>query len=295
MTKFILLSLCLYLLLSPFCLKQTDGFTLTGIQTTRSHHPEWETRALTAQEEVEFQEAVAQKFTYFGCGGQCFVFFSEDQKYALKFFKQSLYELPLWLKYIHLPWPFSRYQAKKAWKRQDKLSRDFGSYKLSFDELKEESQLIYVHLNKTTHLHKEITLIDRLGITHKLALDEYDFVLQKKADLIYPKIDTLMHVGNLEKSRETITHVLRLIHTRCTRGFSDRDPNIRTNCGLVEDLAIKIDVGKIGRDDTMKVPAIYKNELLRISQPFKIWIDQNHPQLSEHFEKELNKLMEEEA
>jgi hypothetical protein len=277
-----------------FCAKKTDGFTFLGISSKRPFRKGWQSRPLTEEENGELARALAQKFTYFGCGGQCFVFFSEDQKYAIKFFKQRLYGLPLWLKIAPLPWPFHRYYAKKKFSRQDKLERDFASYKLAFDELKEESQLVYIHLNQTDSLKKEITLVDKLGIHHQLALDNVDFVIQKKADLIYPRIDQLMSEGKISESKQIIQQTLTLILTRCKKGFADRDPNIRTNCGLIGKNAVKIDVGKIVRNSAMKIPEIYKKELSRISEPFKKWIDEKHVSLSEYFEEELARLMEEE-
>jgi hypothetical protein len=283
----------LYFLASNFCVKKTDGLTILGISSDRPFQKRWETRQLTHDEEQELKDALSQKFTYFGCGGQCFVFFSEDQKYVLKFFKQQLYEMPLWMRFFPLPWPFHRYYAKKKFRREDKLDRDFSSYKIAFEELKDETEVLYVHLNQTQDLKQIITIVDRLGIEHYLHLDDFNFVIQKKAKLIYSTIDQFMSQGNRAECKQIISQTLRLILMRCKKGFSDRDPNIRTNCGFIGKTAIKIDVGKIMRSDEMKMPEIYKKELTRIAEPFKNWIDENHPSLSKHFEEELSKILEE--
>ena len=155
-----------FVVIKNFCIHETSKFSINEIASKRPFNSAWDLKPLSPPEKKEVLQALSQSFSYLSYGGQCFVFQSADQKYVIKFFKQSLYELPLWLKFTPHPWPIQRYYEKKRLHRIDKLQRDFESYKISFEELKEESALLFVHLNKSFDLHKEITITDRLGISH---------------------------------------------------------------------------------------------------------------------------------
>lgn len=270
-----------------FCEKKTDGFSILAISSSRPYHHEWATRPLQDQERAELFEAIHQKYKYYGCGGQAYAFFSEDGKYVVKFFKQKLFRPPTWLSYIPIPYLLNKYRAKKTWKRADKLERDYGSYKTGFDELQEETGLIFVHLNKTKDLNTKLQIIDKLGIEHHLDLDKMDFVVQKRAELIYDRFATFMRVGDIRGAKELTHEVFHLILSRCQKGFRDRDPNIRTNCGYLHGRVIKIDVGRFVPDVEIKKRAAYEKELLRICQPFKEWIAINHPSFIPEYEKEF--------
>jgi len=93
---------CVYWI-AGFCHKKTDGFSVARIHSTLPWNPAWETAPLPGEEQHELEQALSQKFHYLGCGGQCFAFSSEDERYVIKFFKHRIrnpYSLLL-----HLPLP----------------------------------------------------------------------------------------------------------------------------------------------------------------------------------------------
>lgn len=273
-----------------FCLKQTEGFTILGVSSKRVFNPAWQTQPLSKEEEQEVLRAIDQPFTYFGCGGQSFVFFSQDGKYVLKLFKQSKFEAPLYVKYMPIPWVFDRYCSKKLEKKKQKLQRDFTSYKIAFDELKEETGLLYVHLNPTDHLKKILPIVDKLGIAHHLDVDHLDFVLQKKAETVYESIEHLAQDGMADEIREKIGAILHVMQTLSCKGFEDRDPNIRTNCGFLENKAIIIDVGKFKKNDRTKTFDLTLKEIEQVSAPFRTWLETSYPSFLGVFDEELEKL-----
>ena len=282
----ILLLYSLYFTLERFCYTQTDGLTLLGISSNRPFDPQWQTRSLSPEEHIELKEAFSQKYRYFGCGGQCYAFFSEDGKYALKFFKQKLYTIPLWHHLIPIPYIFDRYKEKKRWKRQDKIQRDFSSYKTAFEDLQELTGVVYVHLNRTDHLQQSITLIDRLHIEHSLDLDRFDFILQKRAEMIYPKLESLIQQDQIEPAKQIIDQIKTLILTRCQQGYEDWDPNIKTNCGLLANKtgyqAIKIDIGRFIVNPEMQTPQMCQAELTKILSPLHTWLKEQNSQLAQY-------------
>lgn len=272
--------------LSRFCLKQTGQLQLSLIRFERPYDPLFETRPLTATEERETEEALSQKYTYFGCGGQAYVFFSDDGKYVIKFFKQGHFKPPTHLNYIP---GISKYREKKFANRRKRLEQDYLSYKAGFEELPHETEIVYVHLNPTTHLKRQITLVDKLNIVHKIDLDTTDFLIQRRAESVLSTIQKKMNGGDKEGAKETINQLISLVLTRCDKGFGDGDPNLITNCGIYKDHAIKIDIGRFSRVPLMKDPLFYKPELYRITRPLRNWLAPRYPDLAQHLD---NSVME---
>lgn len=261
-----------------------DKFILSEIQYDRPYDARFDTRPLTSEEFAEVDTALSQNYTYFGCGGQAYVFFSADGKYALKFFKQRHFKEPTHLNYI----PFiKKYRTLKYAKRRKKISVEYGSYKLGFEEFPEETALLYIHLNKTSHLNKQITFIDKLKMEHKIDLDKTDFILQRRAQLVHDKIDQQMADGDIEGAKHTINSIVDLIVYRCKKGYVDKDPNIATNCGILGDKAIKIDVGRFALDPKMANPLYYKPELFRLVRPFHSRLSQKYPELAQHLDEKV--------
>ena len=273
--------------------KKTDGFTELAIHSEREFDIAWETRPLSVEEQAEFDRATSQTYRYFGCGGQAFALFSEDGQYVIKFFKQRVYRVPFFLDLLPFPWPLKRYQIKRHWKKSDKLYRDFTSYKMAFEEMQDLTGLLYIHLNPTNAIQKQLVITDKLGQPHLINLDEVDFVIQRRAEMVYDRIDSLMKRGAEKEAQEAITSVLHLVLERAKRGILDRDPNVRTNCGFIGNQAIKVDVGRFTRDSKAKAPAFYHADLVKIAAPFKQWIAKAHPSLLPHFEGELQRLTHE--
>jgi len=273
----IILALFSLLFVSRFCQKQTDTFTIWGCASNRPYCADF---ATPMPESSELKEALSESYTYFGRGGQAYAFFSNDGKYVIKFFKQRLFRPSLLLKLN----PISPVRNKRIAKRLDKWQRDFFSYKVAFTELQDETGILYSHLNQTKHLNTVITITDRLGIKHQIDLDKFDFIVQKRAERVYDRIDRLMRSENIEGAKQALAQVFTLIDTRAKKGYRDRDPNIRTNCGFIENKAVKIDVGRFVLCAEMKEPDFRKNELKQITAPFGEWIQTAHPALLTEYE-----------
>ena len=274
--------------LAKFCLKQTGKFMMIEVHSRRPYNPDFETRPLTASETAEVNTALAQKYTYFGYGGQAFVFFSEDGQYVLKLFKQRHFRQPTYLNHI----PFiEEYRQLKFKKRDRLLRREYGSYKLDFEELQEESALLFLHLNPTHHLKRKLTLVDKLNIEHSIDLDTTDFIVQRRVSLVFDSIYLAMERGDTTSARAVISEIVRLIVDRCKRGYGDRDPSIDTNCGILNGKAVKLDIGRLYHDPNRTLPLFYKPELFHITRPLRTWLVKNHPELVSHLDSEVNQVI----
>ena len=278
---------------SAFCEKQTDKFRLTRIFSTLQHDARWETTPLSEVQSKEVDAILSQKYTYLGSGGQCYAFLSEDGKSVIKFFKHHRRTLPAWIKILPLPIQLAVKREKRLRAKEGKLLRDFASYKLSFERLKQETGVIFVHLNKTSHLNKQLMIVDKLNIEHKLSLDDVEFVLQKKADLVYPHIKELVKKNDQEGAQKAIRSIVELIVSRCQKGVFDEDPRIHRNFGFIEDNALIIDVGRLIHDPERKKPEVYIKDLHKITARFKAWLTEKHPTLVPVLDQEIERVQHE--
>jgi hypothetical protein len=260
--------------LARFCHYQTAGFQICKIQNNFSPTKCFEFHPL------ESFDAFNQKFFYLGRGKQSFAFVSQDQKYVLKLFNNGPQRTIAFLRYL----PFC---DEKKEKLLDLLKKTFQSYEIAFQELKEETGLISLHLSPTFHLQKKVTLVDKLGIEHCIDLDKTGFLLQKKATLVYPKLLEFKREEDLTSAQKAIEDLLDLLILKCTKGISDSDPLIRTNFGFIGNKAVQIDVGPFARDPQVVKLENYKDEMIRITTSLKIWINSNYPELSSYIETQL--------
>ena len=269
-----------------FCHRQTDGFALSKIRSNLTYHSEWEVSLLSASENKRVHDIFEQKFTYLAKGAQCHVFESADGKWVLKFFRHHHMRPPLWL--TLLPSFLDPWRSSKIEKKWSKLHKDFASYCIAYTELKEKTGILFLHLNKTENLKQSVTIVDRLNIEHSLDMDEMEFLLQKKATLVYPTIDTWMETGNIVAAKEALSDLVSVLKIRFEKGLFDKDPDLNTNFGFIDKQAVQIDVGRFKRQK--QSPSRSKDAIYRITDNLKQFLDQRYPALSEHLQTEISNL-----
>jgi hypothetical protein len=285
--SFLLLGI-LHYFMAAFCNKWTDGFTILRIHSELPFNPAWESTPISNEKRNELHDIFSQKFHYLASGGQCFAFASENERYVVKFFKHKFRKPYSYFLKIPLPEKLDQLRKRKLNKALYKLKRDFTSYKIAYEELPQETRLLYIHLNKGTQLNQSITIIDKLGIEHLIPLDDVEFIVQAKAELVYAHIETLMKQGDTQGVREALHSILHIIVNRCKRGIFDEDPRIHRNFGFIGNTPIFIDVGRFVRDPTRRDPIVYKADLLTITKRFRAWLKESHPKLVPILEEELN-------
>lgn len=284
-TLYLLLLVILLPLLSIRPLfKKAQPFSLKTISVELPFHPEWEGRTLSEEENLEVSNALSKSYHYLGSGGQNFVFISDDGKYVIKFFKQNKFDIPLWIKHFPLPFLVHSLHEKKTMKMQAKRNAVFSAFKLSFDHLSKETGLLYVHLNTTDHLKKTLTLSCPQGNLHQLSLDTLPFVLQKKADLAINTIDSFMENNDIARAKHAIDQLLELPVVLAKKGFRNRDPNFRSNCGFINSQAVIFDVGRIVYSKEIQKPENFKKAFLKTAFRFRRYLSDRHPELLPYFD-----------
>lgn len=292
MLKKLQLSIALFIFFCSFFVgidrfvhRKSSHFSLDKIHTSQQFSPEWELPPLTADEQKQLDCILGQKFTYLSKGSQSYVFCSEDDQYILKFFKQTKLRPRSW--FAHIPLSFNPYYRELLFK-QKKCQATFNACKTAYYEIKNESGLIYVHLNSSNHLNKKVVIYDKNHQPHTIDINNTTFYVQKRAQLIYSRISELMHHGDTEGAKNIITSVFNLLEFLGKKGIVDNDPIVRKNFGLIDDIAVQIDIGKMRVDPIRRQNNAYKLEVGSITHNFKNWIQTSYPELSEHFEAKLS-------
>jgi hypothetical protein len=208
---------------------------------------------------------------------------------VIKFFKQKKFAAPEWLE--RLPIPF--FKEKEKAKKEKRREAVYTAFKLAYDEIPEETGLLSIHLNPTAQLFPPLSLTDAEGKTHTFSLDPIPFVLQRKAVMLSMTIDTLMKEGQKAAAEEAIEATLQLTLSLCEKGYRNRDPNLRSNFGFVEQKPILIDMGRVVLSEEMKVQALAKQELVRIAPRFRRFLIAKHPALLPYFDAKIAKIEQE--
>ena len=204
----------------------------------------------------EALEILDQPFTYLSYGGQSTVYESLDKKYVIKFFnprtviKENWFHQFAKLRRLNsLKWITNTYFRQKL-----RLKKYFLRYELAFKDLKEETGLVYVHLDPSTCLSQTMEITDKEGNHHRVQLDAYPFVLQKKVELTMHHFDRLLKNGDVEGAKESVKQIYELFLSRAQKGYTDRLQTLNKNYGFFEGRAVQLDVGRI-----RKIPAIAEN------------------------------------
>ncbi len=270
----------------------TGGFTVGNIHSDFSFQPQWEVRPLFTEEGQELASAIEQSYFYLGKGCQSYVFLSGDGEYVLKFFKYQRYRLHPWLEYFPSLSAVVEFREQKKRQKWEKLDHFVQSWKLAFEHLKEETGLLFVHLNKTDNLiDKQLTLYDKMGRKHSINLDNMEFCIQRRAQML---CDVLLAYKEERKEREakTLIHELfQLLLSEYRRGLGDQDHALMQNTGIVDGKPMHIDVGQFVWNEEFKKPFIFHQELFTKMYKFKNWLHYNYPELEKVVEDELQQII----
>lgn len=237
---------------------KTLGFSVKKISSNLTPRPEWAVPDISG----EIQDAVfGQNYRYLASGMESYAFVSDDGKYVIKFFRMKHYA----------PSITEYFRPERLKLREKNLYTIFNAYKSAYDELREETGLVFIHLNKTKNLKRGLNITDWLGRTYAINLDQMEFVVQEKAELVFTRLKRLMDNGDsagFERSKQAI---LGLVRKQIDKGFADQDKAVSHNYGFVGEKPIHLDVGRIFKGKK-------ENEYERISARIDRWINENSSQ-----------------
>jgi hypothetical protein len=255
-----------------FCRAQTAGFRVDKL------HSDFEYQS-TIRSSID-PRLIAQSFTFLGSGVQSYAFLGEDGETVLKVFKHY-HNFPIKgaIKSLPLPHKLGEYRDKLVERREQRLHFIFSSCELAYLEFKEETGILALHLEPTTHLKQPVVLIDKLGISHEIDADSTAFILQKKAEMLSDRVSSLKN--DPEALQETLRCLVHHIVKRCKQGIMNHDLRIERNVGFIGSRAIEVDVGSFSKIEKSQ------NELKKELKTFRKWVSRSHPELLYVVDKEI--------
>ncbi|MEZ5314634.1 MAG: hypothetical protein R3E91_00230 [Chlamydiales bacterium] len=223
----------------------SDGFSVNKIRIPFSFNPDWEVE--TTLSPVEIRRLLSQTFNYLGKGSHAFIFVSEDQQYILKFFRFSRYSLEPIQKIFPLPKDLAAIQSQNIKEKALSQNNFCMSCKLAYEYLKEECQIIYLHLNKTTYLKQNLTLYDNLKRSISIPIDHYAFVVQRRGKQIYPYLDELLKERKTQQIQNAFISLSSLLNKQIAKGLVNNCTDIDKNIGFFKGKAMFFDVGQFNQ------------------------------------------------
>jgi len=265
----------------------TDDFRLANMTYDIPHHQEWEIEPLAQAEQENLDKILNQKFYYLGKGAQSYVFTSEDQKYVIKFFKFKHLKPSLFVDLLPPAPPFADFKLKEKLRKDRKLHSVFNGYRLAYGVHKEETALVYLHLNKTDHLKRSVVVKDKIGLTHVIDLDSIVFLIQEKGETLRTVMQHALKKGDLATAKKRIRQIMDLYYAEYQKGIYDHDHGVMHNTGFVGEKPIHLDVGKLNRDAAIRDLAVYKKDLQIIYNKIDKWYKDNYPEYREELAKDM--------
>jgi hypothetical protein len=198
----------------------------------------------------------AQPLRYLGKGSQAIAFISADNQYVIKFFLNERFHTKLRIRH-----PFKKAYPPRI--RYDVLNR----YAKAFQEIREETGLIAVHLSATTSHLPSCYLQDPQGYYHLIDLNRFSFVVQKRCDCL----NTTFSKMSKKEKKKTLAALQTLMQTLAKKGFHNlRNSFKEENFAMLGDQALMIDVGNVIFIETQKKHP--EEELQRIKEQLETWV-----------------------
>lgn len=269
--------------LARFTHHETRGFRIAKIQNNLANEKLWLPDAA-----AEPCHLLLQPFSFFSRGLQSFVFLSADGQYVLKIFNNRHSYLQKWFEILaHVP-GLQNWGTASALHHKTKWDKAFTSYKIAYDHLRDETGIVYIHLDPTDHLPSKLQLIDLLGISHSIDPNQTGFILQKRCTPVYPALLQEIEKGDLNAARHCIDQLMDLFLLKYQRGIADNDPLIRTNYGFLNGQPMQIDLGPLSLDPHIQNEEVYRHELRKTMQSLKNWLHIHCEELNLYLEEKLS-------
>ncbi|EKE08695.1 MAG: hypothetical protein ACD_17C00043G0003 [uncultured bacterium] len=284
----VVLFVVLMLLVPAFMKRMTKGFRVAALRLEFPHHPEWEVAL-----DPEVLAILDQPFFYMDKGSQCYVFESSDGKHVLKFFRydQPASDIPNVIRTLLLgpgQSPGTEWQSSSSFLnhvRCDKALHLFNACKAAYDHLREETALIYIHLNPNFVGLPALFCKDPIGRSLFFDLNQCRFAIQKKVMSFHASLEEAKKDPLLMQRR--IDQFIDLLIVRTDKGILNSDPSLSRNFGFLENRAIELDFGNY-RPTGGSIDAAA--EIQRYTKKMKKWLLQNAPEYVDYLDARVEAL-----
>jgi hypothetical protein len=261
-----LIFFCLFLFtlfLLPSSFKRfTCGFKIAKMELNAPYRADWEVPQDISSDEAS--KLLSQEFIYLDRGAQCYVFASRDGLYVVKIFRfdsslvNTLMQRPL---------------------KKEKVESLFRASVLAFEKAREETGVLFLHLNRSENLFPLFKAKGPLGQKIRLNLDHFRFVIQKRVEPFRASLLKEIRSSNREGVKRKIDSFLFLVESRVDKGIRNSDPSLSRNFGFLGDRALEIDFGNYSEHGLIK-----ENEIGRYTRKLREWLTENAPEWIEYLD-----------
>jgi hypothetical protein len=243
-----LIGCLIFIALERFCYFQTGTFSLSKMIYEKS--PPSPTSISSTVE-------LTQPLTFIGAGKQFYAFETQDKKYVVKFMK--------WSRRRPLPW-LEKIPALSSYKKKRSTRAPFilNSCQIALQNLLHETQLVI------PKPQTQLTLIDKLGISHTIDSSSTHFYVQQKAV-------SFSDAYQKGKSEVLIRSFIHTVSMQCRRGIRNLDPVIGRNYGVVENQIILLDIGSFKKSPELCHKAAITQEIVLELLPLRAFLQEKDP------------------
>ncbi len=228
----------------------------------------------------EILAALDQPFRYLARGHQCYAFASEDDRYVIKMPRTDIYRVPFWRRVF----PFDIGQASLHTDKEKRKECLLRSFRIAFEELREETGLMAVHLKRTGCYPQTLNLIDRIGRRYSFCLDDAPFLLQKKRPILMQAVKQALKQGDREEAKRILAAFIEVVDARAKKAILFKDASYMRNYGYDGKTAYMIDIGSFYRREDISLAEASLKSFSETLSPLKEWLADNDPELFRQFE-----------
>lgn len=264
--------------------KITGGFRPYKIIGTIPHDISFSSISFQTE---DIKNILNQKFEYLSKGSQIFAFSSQDGKYILKFIRLSKYQEPFRRIFLSHLFPPSFFAHTFSKNKNKNFYHVIQSYKIAFEDLKDETKLIYIHLSSNPSPIDKLKISDNFGFEYTIDANNCMFLLQKKGCRIKDDLLKALDKRDFAHVRKNIIDYLILAKKVIQKGILNKDSSIK-NLGYIDDMVAELDLGRFERVNITdkssflkKYTQFYRNSLL------------NCPEMLEFFDRSSKELFNE--
>lgn len=242
----------------------------------------------------DFLKIFDQEYKLLDKGCQVFVFESQDGKYVLKFLRHHRYKPYFWMNFWSFLKPVKTFKEHYAAVKKERIKNNFKSYLMSYDELKDLTEVVYVHIGYTDHINKKLVLRNRFGQKSYADLDKMHFIVQRKGTKLSSELLSSYKNKSFDRTRELIDGYLTLLQKRCLKKIRNCDSTgFLRNMALYDSKVIEIDVGGYRKFCYPDEKKGFEYEYMRFVKRFKRWSSKKMPLLVQYIDIKSKKILDE--
>jgi len=275
---------------STFWHLYTGGFKTDKIQPPLAVKSQFSELPLLSKEDLT--KLFDQEYKFLDKGCQVYVFESEDGNYVIKFIRHHRYRPYFWMNIgSFIPW-IKKYRDSYEVIKKERLKNNNNSYRMSYEELRDFTEVVYLHLGRTSHLNNKLVVKDRLGIKSYLDLDNLHFLVQKKGKKFTTELLNSYHAKDDDKVKNLIDGYLNLLQKRCLKKIRNCDSTgfIR-NMAVYNEKVIEIDVGGYRKFNYPDGQKGFEYEYMRFVKRFIRWSLKKMPSYAQYIDTKSHEIL----